>query len=491
MAARGAAPPAACRRRPLARACTPRAAAARGFGRAPPTRTPPVACPPELSRWNGSDALVQLVIAAGGWVHPALAVASRAGGERGLFALTDLPAGPLIFLPCAACISSDTADASPVAVLWARGGPLAGLDAAERLAVYLALRDATAPDAYTAALPGRGALACFPLAWSDAQRAALAHPELSARFAKRRAENDAQHGALATALAAGAAGAAGAAVTITQTDFLWSLTMVLSRVFNWHDGRGMALHPLLDCANHAPFHRSGEDAAGASGRVRNALFGYVPARTTAAAAAAAGWATLPAAAAAGGCARLEALRPLHAGEEILISYHQEQSGGLLTAQGALARYGFVPDALREAPHAVGDADARAAAAQLGLVGALGDVITIAAAGAALAAHAAADGAAAAAGADVPAAIASAYRRGRGLALGRAALSAHLQAGGDAARAALRAGIAAGARGAHGADADAGAADALAADVWRALAGEEPPLLSPATATAETRAARQR
>jgi hypothetical protein len=491
-------------------ACTPRSAAAGAAGRrqrgaAQQRARPPPPPPPlqPLTAWSGSEALLRFVADAGGWVHPALVVASRGGGGgsgRGVFVTADVPPGPLAYVPCAACPTCGGAAAGAAGALWAPGGPLAALPplaSAEQLALHLLLR-ARAPgaaehDAYVASLPRPqdGALASFPASWSDAQRAALGDEHLAAQFGAWRARNAAQHAALAPAL--------GGAPPLALEEWLWANAMVLSRAFRWHDGADTSLQPLIDCVNHAPFQtRDG----GADAARRNTMYCYVPAGADAAK-----WPCLPARAAAGGAAALTLLRPLKAGDEVLTSYAQEQRGGRLPAQAALARYGFLPAALSDAdaPHDVHPADALNVALELRLAAGTADVAAGApdamrAVGAALGGDAAREeGAAraAAAAGDEAACIAALYRRGRGLALGRAALPHLLPPGGPggaaaaAALEALRAGVAAGvgaaARGGAFAGGGAGAAAAFEAAAWHALAGEEPALLTPDEAIVAARA----
>jgi hypothetical protein len=479
-------------------ACAPRAAAGGGSARRPRgassqqrARAPPPAQQP-LTPWSGSEALLRFVADAGGWVHPALVVASRggSGSGRGVFVTEDVPPGPLAYVPCAACPTGSDAAAGAAGALWAPGGPLAALPplaAAEQLALALLLRSrvpgAEQADAYIGSLPRLqdGALASFPASWSDAQRSALGDEHLAAQFSAWAARNAEQHAALAPALGA---------PPLALHEWLWANAMVLSRAFRWHDGADTSLQPLIDCVNHAPFQRRDEAGVDAAAPRRNTMYCYVPAGADVAK-----WPSLPARAAAGGAAALTLLRPLRAGDEVLTSYAQEQRGGRLPAQAALARYGFLPAPLSDAdaPHDVHPADARNAALEMRLAApafAAADVAGgLRAVGAALGAAAARDEGAArrAAGAgDTAACVAALYRRSRGLALGRAALPHLLPDGGHASAAAmagLRAGVAAGVA-AAGAVADAAAFEDA---VWHALAGDEPALLTPEEAILAARA----
>jgi hypothetical protein len=493
--------------------CAPRAAAG-GSGRRPRgaaqqrTRPPPPQQPQPLTPWSGSEALLSFVADAGGWVHPALVVGSRGGGGagRGVFVKADVPPGPLAYVPCAACPTGAAAAAAAAGALWAPGGPLAALPplaAAEQLALQLLLR-ARAPgadrDAYVASLPRLqdGAMASFPASWSDAQRSALGDKHLAAQFAAWASRNAAQHAALAPALGA---------PSLALHDWLWANAMVLSRAFRWHDGADTSLQPFIDCVNHPPFQTRDDAVAAAAAPRRNAMYCYVPAGADVAK-----WPCLPERAAQGGAAALTLLRLLRSGDEVLTSYAQEQTGGRLPAQAALARYGFLPALLSDAdaPHDVHPADARNAALEMRIAApafAAGGVAGgMRAVGAALGGAAARDEGAArrAAGAgDEAARIAALYRRGRGLALGRAALPHLLPQGGRdggaaaAAMEGLRAGVAAGvaaaahggalASGGGGGAADAAEAGAFQDTVWHALAGEEPTLLTPEEAILAARA----
>jgi hypothetical protein len=482
--------------------------------------------------WHGSAALVEWITAAGGWVHPALCVGSaRGGGERGVFVTAAVPRGPLAFVPLSCCVTAADADAGPASRLWAPGGVDAGDgDAAAlrtpeaRLAAHLLLRASSyttaedaAADVYVSSLPGRApsALAGFPLTWRAPQVGALRHAALEAALLAARAEAEAQHGALS-----GAAPFAERGLYPSLRDWLWARALVASRAYAppAQAGGGLALEPLLDCVNHAPFPTSAADDADPRTRCRNALHSYVPAGTTAASAAAAGLGggALPAACAARGAAALLALRPLRPGEEVFVSYRDATPGGGLTAQESLSRYGFLPDggAAAAANHVIDENDAAAARASLATF-----VDAAVAAGAppaallqaALAAHARDVAAAAAADhaealaseaesigtsgvlvsqfgdSDAPAArLAALYRLGRRLALGRAAL-ARLPRAEVAGSEGLAAGVAAGVRAAAESgvfDACApGAADAFGAVVLQTLAGEEAPRLTPAQALA--------
>lgn len=448
----------------------------------PPQRTPPA--PPALqplAPWSGSDALLRFISDAGGWVHPSLVVGSRGAG-RGVFAAQPLPAGPVAYVPCATCITATQASASASAPLEALLP--SSLEPSERLALHLLSRMCSGGDGFTASLPSLadGALVPFPISWTAEQLGALRDPELAAQFAARRAHAEAQHALLAPTL------------SLTLDEWLWVHAMVLSRALRWHDGFDTALQPFIDCVNHAPF---------AASPARNTLYDYVPAgeRNDSLA-----WPGLPAGCAQGGCAALRLLRPLAAGEELLTSYAQEQAGGRLRAQAALARYGFLPDALdgRDASYDVHPAEARHAALELRLSPAFAAAAgarekQLRAVGSQLATAAAEDDAAARSAQDAPTRIAALYRRGRGLALGRAALphlldpaarstqSARASNDDDDALEALRMGVAAGIaaaakRGAFAA-APQGASAAFEAALWGALAGEEPTLLTPEQAIA--------
>lgn len=458
---------------------SPRAAAKRRAPpRAPPQRSSPA--PPALqplAPWSGSDALLRFISDAGGWVHPSLVVGSRGAG-RGVFAAQPLPAGPVAYVPCATCITATQAASSSSGLLEAL---LPSLEPSERLALHLLSRMRSGGDGFTASLPllADGALVPFPISWSAEQLGALRDPELASQFAARRARAEAQHAALAPTL------------SISLDEWLWVHAMVLSRALRWHDGLDTCLQPFIDCVNHAPF---------AASPARNTLYDYVPGGTQNDAAL---WPGLPAGCAAGGCAALRLLRPVAAGEELLTSYAQEQAGGRLRAQAALARYGFLPDALsgQDASYDVHPAEARHTALELRLSPAFAAAAgardkQLRCVGSQLATAAAEDDAAARTAQDAPARIAALYRRGRGLALGRAALP-HLLDNPRAARPsngddgdaldALRAGVAAGIaaaakRGAFAAAAQ-GASAAFEAAVWGALAGKEPPLLTPDEAIA--------
>jgi hypothetical protein len=448
-------------------------------------------------------------IAAGGWVHPALVVGSVEGSERGLFATSAVPRGPLAYVPRCACVTSADAEAGFAARLWWDGdddfapAPVAAALAAPeaRLAAHLLLRafapaDKDAADAYVQSLPGccerhpggralTEALAPFPLTWHAEQVAALRHPALEAALLAARGAAESQHAALAGPVCDETG------FTPSLQDWLWARALVASRAERSAGGAHLALEPLLDCVNHGPSRR------------RNAQRVTVPPRISSAAAdaAPAGLAHLPAECDWHGAAALVALRPLRAGEEVVLSYQDgAPGGGDLTAQECLSRYGFLPAAHADAPHVVSDADAAAARAALAAT-----VAGAAAAGKplrdALAAHArdvaagaaadhvaslARDDAAARAralawcdyrelDAATPARLAARYRRGRRLALGRAAL-ARLPPCTEALAAGVAAGVAAAQEEGVFAAWPPAVAAAYGAMVLQALVGEEAALL---------------
>jgi hypothetical protein len=542
---------AACRSRTRRAPCAapaPRAEAGRGFGRAKPAAAPAPKMRPSMpslsmpsapleapTPWHGSAALVEYITAAGGWVHPALVVGSVGGGERGVFVTEAVPRGPLAFVPLACCVTDADADTGPAAHLWATaselgdgGGVLCTAEA--KLAAHLLLRatraySAPAPtpdadaeadaDAYVASLPGRSfdALAGFPLTWRAEQRAALAHPALEASLSEARAEAVAQHAHLAATLPV-------AGFVPTLRDWLWARALVSSRAYATPADAGgarLALEPLLDCVNHAPFPESAFDAS-RSLTCRNSLHSYVPPGTTPAAAAAAGLSpALPAACGVSGAAALLALRPLRAGEQVRVSYRDATPGGRLTADESLSRYGFLPAAHADACHVIEEAhpdassarDALAACVDAALAAGAPPEALLASAlaahardvtAAAAADHAAAIRAEAAASsllvsqfgdADAPAArLAALYRRGRRLALGRAALARlprEQLARGSGGALGLAAGVVAGVTAATDAgvfDACApGTGDAFSEMALQALTAEEAPRLTPAEALA--------
>lgn len=384
----------------------------------------PVACP-------AGDALLVAVREAGGWVHPALFVALQSG-ERGVRVRSAVSAGkPLAYVPLTYCLSA-AADAP----------------AASGLAAQL-LQLGGAHSAYLETLPPRAAAARWPLAWSDEALDALAHPQLADATRQERAET----------LAAAPAGCA-------LQDWLWACIMLRSRTYARPDGR-LSLEPLMDLVNHAPF-----ETRHPGSRHRNALHSYVPPGTSS-------LAHLPAACASGGAAALVTLRPLAPDEEVLVSYRDAQAGGALSAQDSLLRYAFLPDRSDVGcvhAHALSLEDQAAARQALAA-----DVDAAAAAGAppeallqaALAVHSRRVAAEAmrlealcsSSVPGSPAHLAALYRRGRTLAMGRAAI-ARLPAD-VAAGEGLRAGVAA----AVGCAAD---ADAEAAFLMRALTGTPPP-----------------
>lgn len=268
-----------------------------------------------LQEWPGWPAMRQMLVDAGGWTHAGLTVAT-AGGCRGVFVTQALPAGTcLALVPHSCFLTLALADATDAA-LWQPGGALAAATSRspdDRLAVHLLLRtrrpaDAFAP--YLACLPGvEELLATMPVAWSPEQRRALQHPPLEAQVAARLAGCKQQHSLLVAAWPS-----LGPGPPPSLRELLWAHCIVRSRSL---EEASPLLEPLLDLANHAPF----SPRLASSAAPRHA-------------------ACMPTAAA--GCDSLVLLRPLQAGEEVLVSYGCESEGGQLDAEIALASFGFLP-----------------------------------------------------------------------------------------------------------------------------------------------------
>jgi hypothetical protein len=433
---------------------------------------------PALHVWDGSAALIAFVVAAGGWVHPSLVVATPAGGVRGLFVTADVRAGtPLAYVPPSVCLRPGDA---PV--------PLSLCDSpADRVAVALLLRlRAGRGDTYTASLPPpHELLPCFPRAWTAEQRSKLAHPRFEAALAQQRAGSE----ALLTGLVAACAGDGLPAPTLDE--LLWAQACVHTRSYGHGTGESAcSAEPLLDCVNHAPF--SHFLSCDADEPTHNVLHTYVPAGTALTRATALGLSNLPAACAAAGCAALLTLRPLLAGEEVLNSYAGAVTGGQLSCAGALTTFGFVPGPPGSLPADTRDADGASAArerlvnavnaadAALGPTASAEQLLQSALAVFAhgIGASALADSAEAREGSDEPARLAAQYRLHRSLALGREAMG-KLQpeaVAGEGLRAGLESSIPTDQR--------------LRERVWQALAGETKPLMKPAQAYASLRVSAQ-
>jgi len=412
------------------------------------------------------------VVAAGGWVHPALVVATPPGGVRGLFMTEPVAAGePLAYVPPAACV---TLEAVPEALAAALPG-----SAADKVACALALRASRGhEDAYTASLPSADeVLPCFPRAWSAEQRAALGHPRLEAALEAQRAGAEALHAALASACTAGTAGAAAEAPSLRA--LLWAQACVHTRSYGHGGGAlSVSMEPLMDCINHAPFGWHLQADAGLP--THNVLHTYVPADCAPERAAKLGLRHLPPACAAAGCAALLALRALAPREEVLNSYAGAVAGGQLSLAGSLATFGFVPGppgALAPDERDEAAAEARAqlllavSSADAALPGAGREALlqsALALFGRQAGEAAEAEAAAAAAARDEPARLAAQYRLGRGLGLARAAMA--LLPPEALAGEGLRRGVAAGVRDAP-----------LRSRVWEALAGRAAAPVSPKAA----------
>ena len=349
-----------------------------------------------------------------------------------MYATDDVAVGPLAFVPRRVCLTSGDAARSAIGrTLWGEpGSPLAHLNLApdEQLAAYLLTRvsmdavSAGPAHPYHASLPPRDpfqaplVLDVFPLFWKPEELEALQAPSLAALAATQRSRAEKIYVPLATAFQN--------VTTVPHPptprlgDWLWALVCVRSRTFLPPPPPGetasLWLEPLVDCVNHAAFEH------------RNTLHSYVPPGTPGR--------TLPnlsGAAGEHGAAALAALRPLKAGEQVLISYRDATPGGALGAADSLLRYGYLPLDPRAAPFAVSAKEAEAARARLAAA-----VDAATAAGAppeallqsALAAWsreitaAVAKDAKLALDADTrPASLAARFRLGRALALARAAM----------------------------------------------------------------------
>jgi len=149
----------------------------------------------------------------------------------------------------------------------------------------------------------------MPVAWSAEQRRALAHPPLEAQVAARLAGCEQQ-----AVLLAAAWPSLGSGPPPTLRELLWAHCVVRSRSL---EEATPLLEPLLDMANHAPFSARLVSCAGPCHAA------CMPTATS-------------------GCDSLMLLRPLRAGEEVLVSYGCESEGGQLDAEIALASFGFLP-----------------------------------------------------------------------------------------------------------------------------------------------------
>lgn len=248
-------------------------------------------------------AVIAHVRASGGWVHPSLMVSERGSGMgRSIHVTSSVPAGePLAYVPLSACLTSQGT----------------GPGAASELA-RLFVTPGAVHESHMSVLPRLdAALSPFPMLWTDTVVESLGHPQLEATIRAERAQRASQHDADACDL----------------STWLWACSMVDSRAYKRWDGR-LSVEPLVDLVNHAPFTRPGSTQ-----RRRNCLHSYVQPGT----ADIKQLRHFDPALSSTGAAVLLTIRPLSAGDEVLVSYRDMEVGGEISAADSLLRYGFVRD----------------------------------------------------------------------------------------------------------------------------------------------------